>query len=327
MTAAVAEALVGAAGFSHEALFYEDRPSFVRLVVPFVREGLDGGEAVLVAVEGRKLGWLRAELDHAEDLELVDMRELGRNPARIIPAWHDFASSREAAGQPYRGVGEPIWPGRGGPELEESHLHEALLNVAFGGGPPWRLLCPYDTSLLDPAVVRQARRNHPVLVREGHSWRSSEYREPGPADVFDAPLAEPGGTVEITRFEASSLADLRHLLAGRAEEAGLSPAGAGEFAFAVNEIATNSVRYGGGGGTLRLWRDGAFLVCEVADRGHIDQPLVGRMPPTVEQDGGRGLWLANRLCDLVQIRSSGGATTIRLHVAVTADRSRRRPSP
>ena len=29
---------------------------------------------------------------------------------------------------------------------------------------------------------------------------------------------------------------------------------------------------------------------------------------------GRGLWLANQLCDLVQIRSAGGHTQVRLHM-------------
>ncbi|HYJ77750.1 MAG TPA: sensor histidine kinase, partial [Actinomycetes bacterium] len=29
--------------------------------------------------------------------------------------------------------------------------------------------------------------------------------------------------------------------------------------------------------------------------------------------GGRGLWLANQLCNLVQIRSGAAGTTVRLH--------------
>ncbi|HJP65692.1 MAG TPA: sensor histidine kinase [Actinomycetota bacterium] len=322
MTATLERTLNDVAGFSHEALFYRDRSSFVTSVVPFVREGLAAGEAVLVAVEEAKLEWLRGELDDSDGLELVDMRELGRNPARIIPAWHDFAAAREAHGQGYRGVGEPIWPGRRGAELVESQLHEALLNVAFGGGPAWRLLCPYDVTRLDPWVLEDARRNHPVLVRDGRASGSAEYRHPAVDEVFDGPLPEPPGSLETAAFGPRSLASVRQFLTDRGEAAGLDPKRAAEFVFAVNEVTTNSVRHGGGRGTLRVWRENGSLVCEVRDEGRINQPLVGRMPPTVEQDGGRGLWLANRLCDLVQVRSHHGMTTVRLHLAVAPERGR-----
>ncbi len=44
------------------------------------------------------------------------------------------------------------------------------------------------------------------------------------------------------------------------------------------------------------------------------------IPSSVDGDrmaattGGRGLWLANRLCDLVQVRSGEQGTVVRLHV-------------
>ena len=44
-------------------------------------------------------------------------------------------------------------------------------------------------------------------------------------------------------------------------------------------------------------------------------PLAGRLRPPPTQEGGRGLWLANQLCDLVQIRSRPGRTTVRLRAA------------
>ncbi|HWG98689.1 MAG TPA: ATP-binding protein, partial [Pilimelia sp.] len=67
--------------------------------------------------------------------------------------------------------------------------------------------------------------------------------------------------------------------------------------------------------TIRLWRDGAALICEIRDAGYItDRPLLGRQRPTIDQTGGRGLWLANQLCDLVQIRSTTAGTIVRLHV-------------
>jgi len=81
-----------------------------------------------------------------------------------------------------------------------------------------------------------------------------------------------------------------------------------------NEVATNSVRYGGGFGNLRLWRNADDVVCEVSDEGRIHDPLVGRERPPTDRDGGAGLYLAHHFCDLVQLRSTEGGTVIRLHM-------------
>jgi anti-sigma regulatory factor (Ser/Thr protein kinase) len=85
---------------------------------------------------------------------------------------------------------------------------------------------------------------------------------------------------------------------------------------AVSEVATNSIRHGGGQGEIRAWTDGGSLVCEVTDRGHITAPLAGRERPAMNDGHGAGLWLANQLCDLVQVYSSAHGTTIRLYLAI-----------
>ena len=127
--------------FHHEALLYEGPDDFLAGALPFIREGLERGEPVLVAVGAEKIAALRDALGPS-DAAFVDMAVLGHNPARIIPAWRDFRARHDG---PIRGIGEPIWAGRGGAELVECQLHEALLNLAFDGADEFRLLCPYDT--------------------------------------------------------------------------------------------------------------------------------------------------------------------------------------
>jgi anti-sigma regulatory factor (Ser/Thr protein kinase) len=102
-------------------------------------------------------------------------------------------------------------------------------------------------------------------------------------------------------------------LAENAIEFGLDGKGTEELVLAVNEVATNSVVHGGGGGILRVWEEDDALICEVDDGGLFDKPLAGRQLPDYADTSGRGLWLANQVCDLVQMRSFGGGSAVRIH--------------
>jgi anti-sigma regulatory factor (Ser/Thr protein kinase) len=251
-------------------------------------------------------------------VEFVDMAQIGRNPARIIPRWRQFVDEHQDSARPIRGIGEPIWAGRSDAELAECQVHERLLNVAFADGPGWSLLCPYDTDTLEPAVADEARRSHPLLLTyNGTSHASDDYLH---ADLAVThlrwPLLPPPADAEPTGFDFDfdTLRTIRDLVADHAKQAGLDNTAAAHFTFAANEIATNSLRHGAGRGTIRLWRDNNALICEVADAGHLHgPPLLGRERPPIHQTSGRGLWLANQLCDLVQVRSTPDGTTVRLH--------------
>ena len=81
-------------------------------------------------------------------------------------------------------------------------------------------------------------------------------------------------------------------------------------------LANNTVRYGCGSGLIRFCSKGETECFEVADSGHIADPIAGRSHPSYEQLDGRGLWLVNQVCDLVQIRSSEAGTVVRLSMRV-----------
>ena len=99
-----------------------------------------------------------------------------------------------------------------------------------------------------------------------------------------------------------------------ASSAGLRGHRLEDMVLAGHELATNSIRHGGGSGTMRIWADAKTVICEARDRGRLNSLLAGREVPMPDRLEGRGLWLANQLCDLVQIRSSPEGTTVRLHV-------------
>ncbi|MEO8290742.1 MAG: hypothetical protein ABI649_07070 [Gaiellaceae bacterium] len=51
------------------------------------------------------------------------------------------------------------------------------------------------------------------------------------------------------------------------------------------------------------------------DAGRIEEPLAGRERPLLDQPSGRGLWLANQLCDLVQMRAFENGGTVRIYMS------------
>src|SRR5436190_12926761 len=106
-------AWMGYEEFRHSALLYAGDDEFLEGTVPFIRDGLEAEEPVLVMVPGRKVEMLRDALGtDAREVSFADMTEVGANPGHIIPEWHQFASDRHVPGRGLRGIGEPIWPDR-----------------------------------------------------------------------------------------------------------------------------------------------------------------------------------------------------------------------
>jgi anti-sigma regulatory factor (Ser/Thr protein kinase) len=298
--------------FQHEALLYDGLEDLVTQAAPFVREGVEAGEPVMVALTRPKLDALAAALGPAADaVQLVDIRGLGRNPARLLPALQRFVDDRAPGGAPARILGEPLWPGRDADELAECAVHEALVNLAFAGRSGLRLRCPYDLDAVEPAAVHAARCTHDVVIEGGVAAPGRV--DPGVARPGDGDtLPPPPAGFDALPVERRTLREARALVARRATEAGLPGWRVQDAVRAVHELAANSVRHGGGRGVLRIWRTPDALVCEVRDRGHITDPLAGRRRPAAEASGGRGLWVATQLADLLQIRTGPRGSAVRL---------------
>jgi anti-sigma regulatory factor (Ser/Thr protein kinase) len=305
---------VSVAGFRHEAMLYEGEHGFMEEALPFLREGIARDEPALVAVAPERIALLREALGprDARHVRFEDMRRIGANPARIIPAWHEFVT--RSGGRPLRGIGEPVWAERSAAELAECHRHESLLNVAFADAPDFRLLCPYDTAALDPLVVEEARRSHPLVSERGRVGESGCFHGlEAAAEPCSAPLPPAPAWADELAIDARGLPVVRAAVTRHAVRAGLAPGRIEDLVLAVNELATNSVVHGGGCGVLRVWRaDSGALVCEVRDDGTLADPLAGRRRPG-DETGGCGLWLVNQLCDLVQQRTpAGGGNVVRV---------------
>ncbi|MFE2147014.1 anti-sigma factor RsbA family regulatory protein [Streptomyces sp. NPDC059456] len=341
--------------FVHPALFYQGEAEYLAGVGGFVRAALAADEPVFVAVPGPRMDALRESLDAgAAGVSWADMRQLGRNPGRILAALQDFADRQ--GDRPARIVGEPIWPGRTQAEVLEATRHEALINTAFAGRRA-TVLCPYDVLGLPSPVVSDARRTHPTVMADGKSLPSPEYADPASVGAdCDRPLPEPDGGAPALAYGVGQLGEVRAYTEAWARGTALGAARRGDLILAVSEAAANSLAHGGGSGSLRLWssagagegavfrergprggpqaggtapppgggagsrgggpRAGGGARAAPPAGGRLADPLAGRRRPSLASvDGGRGLWMIHQLCDLVEIRSSGSGLTLRMHMA------------
>jgi anti-sigma regulatory factor (Ser/Thr protein kinase) len=299
-------------GMHHDALLYAGDVEFAHGVGAFVRQGVEAGEHTVVVEPPRQIELLRDELGtDARHVEFVDMTQVGMNPARIIAVWKELLHTSRRRGVRLRGVGEPAFVGRSDDELDECRIHEHLLNTAFGGiGPTWNLLCPYDRAGLPAAVIVAAGGTHPCLIEKDEHRESSRFTD-DLNEVFGGMLSRVPVWAQRRAFGDGEISQVRADVWDFGRTVGLDDPQAADLVLVASELATNSIRYGGGGGTLSMWvADGAVHI-EVTDSGLLREPLVGRLRPGPDWPGGRGLYLVNQVCDLVQIRSGADGTRVR----------------
>jgi anti-sigma regulatory factor (Ser/Thr protein kinase) len=305
----MSEVTTAPAGLLHMIYPYAGQQEYVSGTLAYIEQARSAGAAVLVAAPQERRDMLGSHLNGDDTVTFMDTAALGRNPGRLIPAWQDWIE-RQTDGRAVHGINDAAPTARGAAYDAEARYAEWLLNLAFAKAPAWSLLCPVDTELQPAAAVAALTRCHPqVWDGAGHAPVADYILDPYAHDELDTPPSE----AAFTTFTIDDLPTVRQRVGAFARQHGLPDARVRELVLAVSEVATNSIRYGGGCGVLGLWQQDGALVCEMHDAGVITDSLVGRRRPTPKQLGGRGLWFVNQLCDLVQLRSAPGlGTRIRL---------------
>lgn len=115
------------------------------------------------------------------------------------------------------------------------------------------------------------------------------------------------------RFGADDLRHVREMTEHWAARAGLPPERTDDFVIAVNEIATNAIRYGSPAARLLLQVTENMAEAEVRDDGRWQAAA-----PAGSDRGGMGLPLARRVCDAVEIRPDDSGTTVTLRMRLRA---------
>jgi anti-sigma regulatory factor (Ser/Thr protein kinase) len=305
--------VAAAQGLRHTVLFYRNLPEYRAAVRHYAQAGLDNGEPVLLALPRPAVVLPAYQPALRDQVAVTDLSDLGRNPARIIPALLAFAHARGHGGGRVRILCESIWPGRTPAEVREASWHDGLMDRALADVPA-TLVCPYSAGLPSD-VLSTAAGTHPWQFGSDAFAPSPAYTEAAwPASRQQA-LPSPPPDAAMIEYR-SDLRPLRAMITDVGQRARLPTGKVTDLTIAVNEIAANTLRHTSAGGVARAWQSGGEVVCQLSDTGFIDDPMAGLRRNAIDEPGGQGLWLVNQLCDLVEIRTGAAGTVVRLHMRV-----------
>ncbi len=300
--------------FVHPAFFYRGTAEYLKGAVPFILDGLAAGEPVAVAVPGPNLRLILTELGaDAGRVRLLDMIRAGRSQGRIIPGVLRAFADAHPCGR-VRIIAEHMWSASASMEYPACAQHESLIDIAFAGRPV-TILCPYDADRLGPQTLADAEAGHPLVIDARGERASTSYPPERITAGYNQLLPPAAAPSHI--FDATNQALVRQFASDHAARLGLDGDHA-ELKLIVGELTASSLVHGGGTGTLYLWAERGYLVCEVRDAGPIVDPLVGRKPAEPNQPLGRGLMLAHYLSDLVQQYTCPQGTATRVYLKLPA---------
>jgi anti-sigma regulatory factor (Ser/Thr protein kinase) len=305
--------VAAASELRHISFFYQSLADYRTKLGAFVRAGLARREPVLLAVPRPSVALPDWPTGSSSLLTVTDMTELGRNPARVIPALRSFADRH--VGHRARMITESIWLGRSPSEICEAARNDALIDLALADLAA-TLICPFSAVDLSPSALSDAGRAHQWLFHSDAAVPNSQYSalDTAPAAI-SVPLASVPANAETVRYR-TDLRPVRAMVTAACRRAGLSVMRATDMTLAVSELAANTLRHTAGGGVAQAWQRGGELLCQVSDTGHITDPLAGIRRPPPGEPGGQGLWLVNQVCDLVELRTGDTGTVIRLHLRI-----------
>ncbi len=138
------------------------------------------------------------------------------------------------------------------------------------------------------------------------------------SEALRAGFPLPPPKADRLEFGLDDLHEVRRLVAASAEEGGLSSPRTADLVVSASELAANSILHGGGAGLVSVWEADRAVLVEVADAGTITDPNVGKVLPDPSADHGRGLYIADQLCDALSIDSGPSGTRVRLRMEIGA---------
>ncbi len=303
----------------HAVAVYESGDDLRARAVPYLRAGLDAGEAVVVAVTRPAAKALQSGLGPDAgrirwDLPGLSYGHLGRT-SEVLRA---FLAGQRKAGAPTRLLAEhDTGDMPGGPGRTAAYLRAEAAATELYGGDGFAWACLYHRRRSPAGVLADAYRVHPWLLGPGGRLAPSAAYVP-PADYLAAhpgPVSPVPASValDVQLTETGGLAGARHQVAATARALGLPPADCRAVEIATGEIIGNVFRHGVPPGRIRMWRDSRAVLVRVDDSGPGGAVAVaGFRPPDLTRGSGAGLWIARQLADVMHVQFSPAGTAVEM---------------
>jgi hypothetical protein len=307
----------------HWACIYDDDSQFLETVLPFLADGLTLGEPVLAVTTPANLELLGAALgERSAEVDYAESAFFGRRPPRRVAAFYRYwkGSQGNSQGGRVRILAEPVWAGRSAREITAWTRMEAALNVTLAP-TSISMICPYDARTTDASILDDALRTHPGQVAGSRCSPSAQYSDPAAfaRSCDTGPLARPPDGAETFGFDGD-LRGLRRFIVGAAGAHGLTGDRADMLVLAVSEVGAYLKSRWPASATVRTWEQPGAIVCDFRQPGaSITDPFLGLRPAELVPGDGDGLWLANQICDWLDIRSDPAGSTIQLEVPSSHD--------
>jgi anti-sigma regulatory factor (Ser/Thr protein kinase) len=301
----------------HAVGYYGSDTDLLAQLVPLAVAGLERGDPVALALRPRTERALYAELGRAPGLIELSRPSGPDGPSGQTVAARWALEVREltsATGGPIIVLSEHVSALDGADGSFWTEL-DAAVNVALADLPV-HMTCFFPELPLHLEILDGARRNHPLLLVAGGMRHNAQHRcprdvlamRPAPAPAL---LGPPDARMT---FSAWQLHEVRSAVEEALRGAGYDRTRTDDLVLAVNEVATNAVEHGAPEAELAIWTStGGGVVCEIHDRGVLNDPLPGLQAPHPADPRGRGVWIARQLCDSLHVWADRWGTHVRMH--------------
>lgn len=300
--------------FDHRAAVYTSTTEMLEVLSPFILEGVDQRERVVLVMSDRQMSQTRAMLGAALDrTEAIRAEDLYAHPARM---YADYCAMLDAhnrsTAQPLRIIAEQAIVGRSGQEIAELRRCEAACNTTFAFANA-QILCLYDAVTTPKEALDGVSVTHPTVLTDGTVLASLAYTDPSRYLLDQRRTthlpAPPTRAVRLDPVESGRQAG--QFVATHAGRLNVRGDALDRLTLAVAEVTTNAL-INAVGVQLHLWREADYVVSQVSDAGYgLTDGLSGYRPPFRGRHTGR-LWAARLLCDTLDIATGDLGTTVRM---------------
>jgi anti-sigma regulatory factor (Ser/Thr protein kinase) len=303
-------------GIFHETSIYASDAELLDTAHPFLSDGLDEHEPTYVILGPRGESLVRQEFGEPDGLRYISAHDAYVRPATTVKSYRDACAAEVAAGaEQIRFITEVPHPGNGS-AWDWWGRYESAVNEIFADLPVWAI-CTYDERTTPTAVLDEVLRSHPYVAGPGGEHAANVEYETPTAFLTQRSCAytDPLEAVEpLIALTDPGLVEARRTALAVARER-LGPETADNLAVAVSEVVANAQRHGCSPVELRVWASPERVVATIKDRGAgIQDATIGLAPVEFGQSGGRGLWIANQLCDHLSISRLADGFEVKLVV-------------